>query len=282
VWEGLDRVRFFEVAARPEGAVGFAVVCVHWEDNDERMVPGPEGGLLCKLFRKWADAEACRRENEEIMQRVRAPDPTEGSDEPAPQFDTTRWTNEPFWPLGPPEGRHNENATFVSGDEAPNYEIVEVELPDGLSSWTAYTVGRVGWHVEPDTTLTFFATATVEDPPYGNEMQFVPLAAYSDRATAEARMRELELEAARIFNPFWRLGRLNVLTGLSLSSFIMQLAALVGPLPAEDVTNDAPNRRKWQQWWQEQMPTWPDEVRAKVWELFDAIRFHAVVEVDAR
>ncbi|MBN9119944.1 MAG: hypothetical protein J0I06_12410 [Planctomycetes bacterium] len=127
VWDGLDRVRFFEVVARPEGCIGYAVMAVDWEYNDNWFEPGAEGGTPVKVFRRWADAEACRRENEEAMRHVRAPDP---HDDPM-RFETTRWTDEAFWPLGPPVNGcpAYENATFTHGGAAPFYEIVEIELP---------------------------------------------------------------------------------------------------------------------------------------------------------
>jgi hypothetical protein len=67
VWNGLDRVRFFEVAARPEGSVGYAVVLVQWEYNDVWYEPGHEGGSPYKVFRRWAAAEQYRRELEDAM-----------------------------------------------------------------------------------------------------------------------------------------------------------------------------------------------------------------------
>src|SRR5438094_9028536 len=75
VWAGLDRVRFFEVLPRREGSVGYAVVRVEWEYNDQWMEPGAEGGTPWKVFRRWAAAEEYRRKLEEEEQRSRAPDP---------------------------------------------------------------------------------------------------------------------------------------------------------------------------------------------------------------
>jgi hypothetical protein len=133
VWAGLDRVRFFEVVARPEGRVGYAVVSVEWEYNDNWMEPGAEGGTPLKVFRRWAAAEAYLRQSEEEVRRIYQPDPYD--DEPM-RFDVQRWANETHWPLGPdPVGRPDyETTAFASGLEAPFYEIVEVELPDDGNS----------------------------------------------------------------------------------------------------------------------------------------------------
>lgn len=135
VWAGLDRVRFFEVVGRPEGRIGYAVVVVDWEYNDNWMEPGDEGGTPCKVFRRWADAEACRAAWERAMTLDRGPDPMEGPDEWTMQFEVTRWADEALWPLKPlSNGRQpDESVPFVYGNEAPFYEIVEIELPDGLA-----------------------------------------------------------------------------------------------------------------------------------------------------
>src|SRR5262245_4291399 len=50
VWEGLNRVRFFEVIERPVSAVAFAVVRVMWEYNDSWYEPGEEGGRTIRAF----------------------------------------------------------------------------------------------------------------------------------------------------------------------------------------------------------------------------------------
>jgi hypothetical protein len=131
VWAGLDRVRFFEVATRPAGGVGYAVVRVTWEYNDTWYEPGAEGGAPLKVFRRWASAEEYRRELEAHDRPERAPNPEDGIDEWTTRYDVTRWAAEADWPLGPPhDGRlYHQDATFAHGGEAPLYEIVEVELP---------------------------------------------------------------------------------------------------------------------------------------------------------
>jgi hypothetical protein len=145
----------------------------------------------------------------------------------------------------------------------------------------AFVVARVAWAVEPwDDKYTHFHPNTLNTSA-AEDRRFLPVAAFADRAAAERRMRELELEAARVFNPFWRLGPLNVLTHLPPAEFITRLAALVAPLPADSVRNDSSNRPVWRLRWDEQVPGWADDALAAVWELFDAVRFYAVLEVDA-
>lgn len=127
VWAGLDRVRFFDVAARVEGSVGYAVVSVDWEYNDNWMVPGAEGGTPVKVFRRWTAAEAHRSELESALQASRTPDP---DTDRSLQYETTRWTEEEFWPVGSPFNEYYdpEEMSFAHGGLAPYYEIVEVDL----------------------------------------------------------------------------------------------------------------------------------------------------------
>ncbi|MBN9119945.1 MAG: hypothetical protein J0I06_12415 [Planctomycetes bacterium] len=146
--------------------------------------------------------------------------------------------------------------------------------------WQVYVVARVGWHVEhrshasPDFHPASRDTAAPED------RRFVPVAAFAVREAAEVRMRELELEAARIFNPFGSLGPPSVLSSLPVADLCRRLGELVGPLPVEPF--DASSRlRHWRLWWDEHAPTWSDETLAAVWELLDAVRFYAILEVDA-
>jgi hypothetical protein len=134
VWAGLDRVRFFEVAARAEGSVGYAVVRVDWEYNDNWMEPGDEGGRPLKVFRRWAAAEAYRGEREDALRAQRAP---AAEDDHTLQYETTRWTEEEFWPVGSPFNQYSdpEKMSFVHGGRAPYYEIVEIDLPGLVGGW---------------------------------------------------------------------------------------------------------------------------------------------------
>lgn len=139
-----------------------------------------------------------------------------------------------------------------------------------------FLVVRIGWKVSAwDPTYTQVSPDFLDRT--GEDRRFIPVAGFADRTSAETRAWELELEAARLFNPFWRLGGLNSL--LPHSEFISRLGNLVGALPEAETVNS--NRvRLWAQWWAEQMPEWSDATLAAVWKLFDEIRFYDVVEVE--
>lgn len=160
-----------------------------------------------------------------------------------------------------------------------------------------FLVVRIGWKVHPwDNSNT--ATATYAAPEgldrNGETRLFIPVAGFVDRPRAEQHAWQLELEAARLFNPFWRLGHSQALTNLSEAVFLDKLRELVGSVP--NVTPENPSEpirawskwwsgrmsiREWSAWWDESMPNWSDEALSGVWKLFDQIRFYDVVEVAA-
>lgn len=125
VWAGLDLVRFYEVVARPACPVGYAVVEVQWEYNDNWMEPGDEGGSLVRVYRRRVDAEAyLRRLN---GSNVSEPDEGDEDDEDGLRYEANRWLDEPNWPfIGPT--RAYKTTRFASERSAVRFEIVEIEL----------------------------------------------------------------------------------------------------------------------------------------------------------
>jgi len=139
-----------------------------------------------------------------------------------------------------------------------------------------YVVARVAWDVDAGSRVVGIDRRDAA----GEDRRFVPVAAFADRAAAEAYVRARELEAARVFNPFEMLGSTSALTSLPPDEFARRLSALVGPPP--DAPLDAYGRLKhWRSWWDDHQPAWPDDTLAAVWELLDAVRFYDVLEVDA-
>jgi len=57
VWEGLDRVRFFQVSERPVRPVLYAVVRIEWNYNDQWYYPSAEGGTVQVAYRSRERAE---------------------------------------------------------------------------------------------------------------------------------------------------------------------------------------------------------------------------------
>jgi hypothetical protein len=141
-----------------------------------------------------------------------------------------------------------------------------------------FLVARVGWSTRFLNAQTHFYPAWRDRP--GEDRRFVPVIAFAVREKAEARARELELEAARLFNPFWRFGPLSALTSLTESELRRRLCDLVGSIPNTPLRGST-GAQEWSVWWAEQSPGWSDEVLAAVWTLFDAVRFYAVLEINA-
>ena len=104
-----------------------------------------------------------------------------------------------------------------------------------------------------------------------------PLAAYSDRAAAEARAAELEAEARATLNPFAFLETywLQDYSSLALNHFEQKLRKLLPGirLPRKDKHGERP----WLGWWARVVDRLSDEQRAAVWGLLDRVQFYKVV-----
>lgn len=117
VWDGLNRVRFFEVIERPASAVAYAVVRVMWEYNDSWYEPGAEGGRTVVAYRT---REAAERRRAELEAEAKAAEWGE--------YDTVearRWKSE-NWPV--PGDCYGE---YLAESGVPLYEVVEIDL-DGV------------------------------------------------------------------------------------------------------------------------------------------------------
>src|SRR5689334_5604227 len=108
-----------------------------------------------------------------------------------------------------------------------------------------FVVTRIGWAVDAHPVDGYTNIWPDLMNTAGEDRRFVPVAAFGTREAAEARMRELELEAARVFNAFSRVGPLSAFTSVNPSDFISRLAAAVDPLPESTFTTESPNRRSW-------------------------------------
>jgi hypothetical protein len=143
VWEKLDRALFFRVVERPRQAVGYAVVKVKWDYNDEWFYPGQEGGAVQKVYlrRDKAEAECTRlsaREREiwsEMFQSGNLGYEPAGLN----QFDLEGRLLPGQAPFGPPPAParagtevEDEDPIFTfAPNEVPFFEVVEIDL-EGL------------------------------------------------------------------------------------------------------------------------------------------------------
>ncbi|MCI0704889.1 MAG: hypothetical protein L0241_27840 [Planctomycetia bacterium] len=147
VWEGLDRVRFFQVEERPKRTVVFAVVEIAWNYNDEWYYPEPEGGAAHTAYRTRERAEVeCERMNAEAREQWRRnlhlpalgvepvgegyeAFPFDMQDRPFPGEDPFAPKRQP--PARPWEDRKHYSHGKFGVDEVPFYEVIEFELPEG-------------------------------------------------------------------------------------------------------------------------------------------------------
>jgi len=137
VWEALDKMRFFMVREEPVRPVGYAVVEVHWEYNDNYYDANPSCGQLLKVYRLRERAEAeCARRNEEAREQWSADYPGTGEpeaafnpDEDMPAFDMQDRIRHRRG-LSAKELQRGEGQ-FSSAEGVPFFEIIEVAL-EGL------------------------------------------------------------------------------------------------------------------------------------------------------
>jgi Spy/CpxP family protein refolding chaperone len=129
VWAALDRLTFFTVAERT-GAVGYAVVRVNWEYNDEYYYAQPEGGTVLTVYRDRRKAEAaCREQNEEARREWAEMVHEDETDEDDRQFDPSpreEAADDPFSPDPPPSRGGWEYQRKAA--EVAFLEVVEIDL----------------------------------------------------------------------------------------------------------------------------------------------------------
>jgi hypothetical protein len=140
VWEGLDRVRFFRVEERPVRQIGFVVLQIEWNYNDEWYFPPSEGGGAYHAYRTRERAEVeCAKLNaearEQWRQRLRLPAAGEPMGWEAYAFDMFPRVFPGDDPLAPRRQPPKRALPGVQGgkfsvDEVPFYEVVEFELPE--------------------------------------------------------------------------------------------------------------------------------------------------------
>lgn len=137
VWEALDKVRFFAVAAEPVRPVGYAVIEVNWNYNDEYHDADPEGGKLVKVYRtRERAAEECERRNAEAREQWGVPgeedyDPADfDPDHDLPMFDTRERLLARRGLTDSKRLRHGEGL-YPTTAGVPFFEVVEVPL-EGL------------------------------------------------------------------------------------------------------------------------------------------------------
>ena len=100
-----------------------------------------------------------------------------------------------------------------------------------------------------------------------------PLATFADARDAEAFARARELAARERLNPFrcgYALADVSSLPAFAFKDFLLD----------DGVRMAKPDSRAelhWDRWWDRESPRWPPEVRARVWDALDLVRFHSVV-----
>lgn len=142
-WEPLHKVRFYRISERPKVPVGYALVRVNWDYNDEWYYPCPEGGTVFSVFRSREKAmDECDHHND-IGRDVWDESVREYGYEPAGgnQFELNDRVLPGASPFdrppkpGPPDPEDDAPEAAECGkfsaDEVPFWEVIEIEL-EGL------------------------------------------------------------------------------------------------------------------------------------------------------
>jgi hypothetical protein len=135
VWEVLDKVRFFSVREEPVRPVGYAVVTVNWEYNDEYYSANAGQGGVVQVFRTRERAEAeCAEQNDmardvwaDVMDAEEIELDDEDDEDGYVMFDMRdqlRWRRG----LLPGEKLKKGEGVFRTTEGVPFYEVIEVSL----------------------------------------------------------------------------------------------------------------------------------------------------------
>ena len=121
VWQACDRVRLYEVVECPARRVAYVVVGINWHYTDQDFYAGAEGGESVRAFSTREKAEAYAQI---VTDRERG---NYSTDEPFRLRPRLRTQTDP---LGLGGGDHGVPAEIADVEEAPMFEVVEVEVED--------------------------------------------------------------------------------------------------------------------------------------------------------
>lgn len=139
VWEALDKVRFFAVREEPAKPVGYAVVQINWEYNDEFYDAHAEQGEVLRVFRTRERAQAECDDSNDIARDAWADVIEDALEEIDEQLDgdsdfamfDMRARLRRRRGLRPTDKLKRGEGQFRNTDGVPFYEVIEVEL-EGL------------------------------------------------------------------------------------------------------------------------------------------------------
>jgi hypothetical protein len=270
VWEALDRLRFHQVVERPATSTLYAVVRIHWEEEDyPRYRAEAEGGTIDRLFRDRAAAEAyCRTL------------PSFTGDSPLVLAERLQVRDDPlclehdsdwFYHVGVLDDEEG----WAEPPSSPSAEVIEVEVEGPLEAKRSrgrprfHVVQRTGWH----TYETNHLPVADRDGKAGG----VPVVAFADRAAAKARCADLEQQARLELSPFLFSVdcELDTLSDQPEEIWIERLRELALEPPTEETFPHPYAAIEWRAWWSS-LPGLTEEQRLGIWDLCDSIRLYSV------
>jgi hypothetical protein len=271
VWEALDRLHFYEVVEGPARPLVFVAVEIEWgcttgTDGRDEFYTGDEGGKVRHVFRTRGEAERFYKSN------------WSGGWYGNERFEMTNRQHLREDPLGLRE------PVEVWFDEAgPEYDIVEAEVLDSKGRGEVLSPSAFGAKLFVVTRAAFWLEID------GRKFDLhcpaesrVPIAAFTDRARAEAHEAELTRQAWAELSPGLVIRHKCLLEYLSThkeSEWIRRLKALGIELPAKETGRGMIDKYDWDAWGDSVPAPLSVEGRAAIWSLCDRVRLYDVVEV---
>ncbi len=140
---------------------------------------------------------------------------------------------------------------------------------------TMYLIQRRGWDAQNWRKYTQLAESLPYQKYFEEEewedFRNIPVAVTSTLTEANKAIAQLEVEARRDRNPFW----FDTPWTQPPKGFFTAIG--VEEPPVQETRWE--NSDELLAWWDEHSPTWTDEQRNAVWDLFDNLRFYDVTEI---
>lgn len=121
-WEPLHKVQFYRIVERPKVPVGYVLVSISWDYNDEWNVADAEGGVVTAVYRDQAKAaKECAKRNKRVVDGWDLHDGFEANGRVFPG-------RSPFDPPPEPNNPPEFGDVLYTPAEVPFWEVIEIEL----------------------------------------------------------------------------------------------------------------------------------------------------------
>jgi hypothetical protein len=279
-WQGLDKLRFYEVREEPERPALELVLRVEWANREWTFEAEYEGGLPVAAFRDPAAAENSRA-GREAVERTEVDEYT--------IWDRFEYLARDWFAADPFAGDAGPSPARIrcSVRDAPFFETAPVGVrataAELARARSVFVLQRLTYRLATDPGVSL----TRAEGQYGDPAPAVgvPVAAFTDPDEAWREAWRLDESAHPFLNPFWfgppgywtdSVGDDPRLSQRGFWAFVADRG--LGPvLPAEELDWWAPDG--WRRWWDATAAWLTPDQRLDVWAVLERLRLHEVVEV---